>query len=280
MHMKLLNYFLLLLMSLLLFFVTAWIGSFSHSMRFAIGGIVYAISVWIMSIAMKRNRVTNLTVFIFLFSPVAVLSVVILVKKNFGELAIPSTLNLVLGCIVGYYIARITLRSSILVLLTYSAFSVFAAGPIYAKWLLKENYGSFSPQVREEVPAFQLRAQNGYLIDTGTIKNKIVVFDFWNTACAACYQKFPRLEQFYQKMKENQRVAIFSVNIPLKNGHTNPDKNKLRYSFEQLSAENDSMARIFNVGHYPTVIVIHDGHIVLRGDLESAEKLVSDLLAD
>lgn len=43
------------------------------------------------------------------------------------------------------------------------------------------------------------------------LKGKVLVLDFWNTVCAACYLSKPKVQALAQKYKDNPKVLIASV---------------------------------------------------------------------
>lgn len=64
----------------------------------------------------------------------------------------------------------------------------------------------------EIAPAFEFVALNGEKISSDDLKGKIVILDFWSTDCTPCVKSMPQMEKFYQKYKNDKRVAIYLVN--------------------------------------------------------------------
>lgn len=224
----------------------------------------------------KYSRASGPAIFLLFFTPVAILAAWILVRPGFGELSIPSTLNIMLGCITGYTIARIPMRPLLICYSAYFLFSALLAVPAYKKWSNILNYGTHTPLVNEPVPDFELHLLNGSRISNRTIRGKILLLDFWNTRCGVCYRKFPDLERLHKKKSMDTIVDIYTVNIPLGKNEDSA-KRILPYSFHQLLAKDYASATIFNVKSYPTTIVIYDERILLRGSLEDASNLIEEL---
>jgi thiol-disulfide isomerase/thioredoxin len=61
-------------------------------------------------------------------------------------------------------------------------------------------------------PAFQFVTLNGENVSSDNLKGKVVVLDFWSSDCGPCVKSMPQMERFYQKYKDDKRVAIYLVN--------------------------------------------------------------------
>ena len=61
-------------------------------------------------------------------------------------------------------------------------------------------------------PDFEFITLAGKRISSSDLKGKIIVLDFWSTDCNPCRKSMPEMEKFYQKYKNNQKVAIYLVN--------------------------------------------------------------------
>jgi thiol-disulfide isomerase/thioredoxin len=61
-------------------------------------------------------------------------------------------------------------------------------------------------------PDFEFITLSGEHISSANLKGKVIVLDFWSTDCTPCRKSMPQIEEFYQKYKSNQRVAIYLVN--------------------------------------------------------------------
>ena len=61
-------------------------------------------------------------------------------------------------------------------------------------------------------PNFEFITLTGERISSLNLRGKIIILDFWSTDCTPCRKSMPQMEEFYQKYKSNQRVAIYLVN--------------------------------------------------------------------
>jgi thiol-disulfide isomerase/thioredoxin len=52
-------------------------------------------------------------------------------------------------------------------------------------------------------------------IDINRLNGKVLILSFWTTRCGACFEEFSALNTFYKKIKRDQRVILFAVNLPI-----------------------------------------------------------------
>jgi thiol-disulfide isomerase/thioredoxin len=108
-------------------------------------------------------------------------------------------------------------------------------------------------------------------------KNKIIVLDFWSTSCGICFAKFPDLERTYLKYKNNPNVAIYAVNVPLKNdvfNKTTKILDSIGYRFPKLYAKSDKeMKDSLNIVAFPHLLILKNGKIRYDGILETDKKV-------
>jgi thiol-disulfide isomerase/thioredoxin len=64
----------------------------------------------------------------------------------------------------------------------------------------------------ETAPDFKFVTLSGENISSENLKGKIVVLDFWSSDCTPCVKSMPQMEEFFQKHKNDKRVAIYLVN--------------------------------------------------------------------
>jgi thiol-disulfide isomerase/thioredoxin len=64
----------------------------------------------------------------------------------------------------------------------------------------------------ELAPAFEFATLNGENISSDNLKGKIVILDFWSSDCMPCVKSMPQMEKFYQKYKNDKRVAVYLLN--------------------------------------------------------------------
>jgi len=155
----------------------------------------------------------------------------------------------------------------------------------YPLWLNKLNFGTFTGSVSFPLPAPIIGVlQNEQPLQKEDLQGKVVVLDFWHTRCGVCFQKFPHLQKLYDKYKSNPLIEVLAVNNPLQTDSTGQAFAMLKqrnYSFPVLVPTDKLLAEAFGVGVYPTTFVIDKaGTVVFKGNIEQAERVVNQLLAN
>jgi len=110
--------------------------------------------------------------------------------------------------------------------------------------------------------------KNGAKVQLDTVKNKLIVLDFWTTTCGVCFKSFPDYEKIYLKYKDNPDVRIYSVNIPVKRDIVGYAKKKIgeyNYTFPVLYADSDTIPKFFGFNSTPHLIIIKNGKVRFNG---------------
>jgi len=274
------KYFLLLLSSLVLFAILIPFGGYlyglgGHHIKASLALIAYSLLTYYW---LQQSRETQwwYSVGVIMLLPLLLLYTPIYVRDFEGSLvSLPSTLAHVIGIIFGYIITlckrpfRIITGSLILLV------SLWTTIQGYDLWIHKLNYGNFLGQINEPLPNFSLKDQQGIPTNLTSLRGKFIVLDFWNTGCGVCFQKFPILEQYHQRSLAGGNAKFFAVNIPLTRDKPQDARQaieKKNYTFPILYANEQSLASLFGVKSYPTVIVISPSQqIIYRGELEGID---------
>ena len=64
----------------------------------------------------------------------------------------------------------------------------------------------------QPVPPFQLTTLDGKTVSSQELKGKIAVIKFWGVWCRYCVKELPEFQQFYEKYKDDPRVAMLTIN--------------------------------------------------------------------
>ena len=103
--------------------------------------------------------------------------------------------------------------------------------------------------------------------------NKTVVLDFWTTKCGVCFKKFPAYEGVFEHYKDDARVEVYAVNVPLKTdifSETLERFQKLDYKFPTLFLTNShSLEEKYNIDGYPHILIIKNRQIEYSGVMET-----------
>jgi thiol-disulfide isomerase/thioredoxin len=125
--------------------------------------------------------------------------------------------------------------------------------------------------------------QHNNPVDNRMFENKIVLLDFWYTGCGECFVKFPQLQAFYDKYKDDDSIAISAINKPIeedKPGIAFQLIEKKGYTFPVLLPTDAELPEKFDIQGYPTTLVIdRSGMVVYKGSIEGAVKMVDALKA-
>ena len=60
---------------------------------------------------------------------------------------------------------------------------------------------------------FEFVDLDGRAVDAQSLHGKVVVLDFWAQNCEACFVGFPNLQKVYEKYKDDDRVAVLTVDL-------------------------------------------------------------------
>lgn len=108
--------------------------------------------------------------------------------------------------------------------------------------------------IGESAPDFKFIDINGNTMSSETTKGKIVVLNFWFTACKPCIAEIPELNEVYEKFKNDTNVVFASI--------TFDKKEKVAAFLKEHSisypvvSDAKKTCDLFKISGYPTNIVI------------------------
>ena len=149
----------------------------------------------------------------------------------------------------------------------------------YGMWLHKLNFDSFTGYYYAKLPEFSAEDIQGRIVSNSSFADKIVFIDFWHTQCGACFRKFPALNELYLKYKDNEKVKIFALNVPLETDRPSQAYDmitKRGYSFPVAKLKNNSLIDSLAISVYPTTILINEkGYVIFKGNLDNGIKFLA-----
>lgn len=277
------KYFLLLLSSVILFALLIPFGGYlygigGHPIKASLALIMYAALTYYW-LQQGGSMPWRIWVGLLMLLPIILLYLPIYIQDFEGsQLSLPSSIAHGLGIGFGYLLAVANRPTKLILALLVLGVSYWTSDQGYDLWLHKMNYGTYLGQTDEVLPSGSFRDQQGAAVDITRWKGQFIVLDFWNTGCGICFKKFPLLEQYHQRYSPETKTKFFAVNIPLKRDKPNDAQQAIgrkNYSFPVLYAKDDSLASLFGIRSYPTVIVIDPSQrIVYRGELEGIRSLL------
>lgn len=62
-------------------------------------------------------------------------------------------------------------------------------------------------------PDFGLEGEDGKIYRLKDYRGKVVILNFWATWCPPCREEMPSMERAWQKVKEDNDIAILAINV-------------------------------------------------------------------
>lgn len=195
------------------------------------------------------------------------------------KIGLPSSLAGIIGILLGFILTK--LKSYRWAVYAFAAILLVAFHfYIYPGWVKTVFYGQFNSATSKELPALTLKDKDGKIVDDDLFNNKVVILDFWNTSCGACFQKFPLLQELSDQY-QNSNVAIYAVNVPLERdtiGQSFEVLQKRNFSFQNLDANDRGIVETMSIHYFPTTFIIVNGTIKFKGDLIDVNSQLDKLL--
>jgi thiol-disulfide isomerase/thioredoxin len=226
-----------------------------------------------------KSRLKELWILIVMLIGLCILPLPIhIIDFHSTLITLPDFLIHFLGIIIGFIFYKSNKVIGIIISALALGFVLYMFFDGYERWGHKLDYDTFYYTVSEAVPEFSLINPTGDDFTNKDLRNKIVVFDFWSTGCGVCFRKFPILQEKFNKYKNSTDIEFYAVNIPYKRDSTGAAAriiNEYHYAFPVLYARSDSLAKLFKVFAYPTVIIIKNGkEIIFRGNIEGIDEII------
>jgi thiol-disulfide isomerase/thioredoxin len=135
-----------------------------------------------------------------------------------------------------------------------------------------------------EAPVFRLKTLDGHEVDSGSLRGKVVVLNFWATWCGPCKEEMPALERLRRSFDPKQ-VVLLAVTTDLERAGIRAFVKQLDLTFPVLLDEERDASTMFMVRGLPTTVLIgRDGTLVGRAvgprdwDSPQSVALVKELL--
>ena len=125
---------------------------------------------------------------------------------------------------------------------------------------------------------YTLSALSGSKLDLGTMRGKVLIFDFWATWCVPCRAQHPLYEELKKRFQERNDVVFLSVN-------TDEDPKLVGPFLESQHWNNNvyfdnGLVRLLTVSSIPTTIIADkQGRLVSRMNGFNGDKFVEQIAA-
>lgn len=280
--MKLKFFFLSFFLSLFLNISLSLVRGFAG---FTYGSLVGYVLFFLLTVFCLNKFKSNIAVWQILaglFLGLCVIQVPLRVP-NFSDslISLPEFILHLLGIVFGFLYLYFKRPANIIISIVGFIIAVFMFFQGYSLWINKLNFGNYMENVSYALPAnFEVSDENKKIIVKNDFGNKIVLLDFWFTQCGACFQKFPKLQELYDKYKTDSSILILAVNKPIA-------EDKPKQAFEVIRQEGfsfpvviaaDDVPEAIGVAYYPTTFVIdRTGNVVFKGSIEGAAQKIEQL---
>ena len=269
---------LLAISAIILILLSSLIDSGYRSYFFG-SGFVYLMIPYVAHRYVTQNKYAPLVI----IAPYVLVQIIIFCFEDISTYAYP-VIIIPLVSIGIYYLARLFCKPvAIIIFILYTAFLG------YGWYVGMDNYRQWVSMYQAKMPKntsveFCFYTTDNEPITQDSVRGKIVVFDFWNTACGVCFQEFPEYDKFYQKYCNNDDIAIYAVYLPFKRESKEraivfSKELATKYSFPVLAVSDsiDYWER-FNIQGVPQVMVINkQGEIAYNGSLVFSRKVIYNI---
>jgi thiol-disulfide isomerase/thioredoxin len=188
-----------------------------------------------------------------------------------------------LGILSGFFYLKLKRPFNFMPLAFSSVFVVFMFFLGFDYYKHKQAYQTFTGRIepyKSQQKIEGIDRQNNP-VDNRAFENKIVLLDFWYTKCGDCFEKFPQLQAFYDKYKDDNSIAVCAINKPIEEDKPNEAfqlVEKKGFTFPVLLPTDVELPEKFDIRGYPTTLVIdRSGMVVYKGGIEGAVKMVENL---
>jgi thiol-disulfide isomerase/thioredoxin len=143
-------------------------------------------------------------------------------------------------------------------------------------------------EIGDIAPEISLPSPEGKIISLSSLKNKLVLIDFWGTWCAPCVKEQPELAKLYKKYKSGsftngKGFEIFGVALDAKkenweNGIKSQNINWIQVS--DLKFWRSPVAKTYNIQELPYNLLLDGNGVIIAKNLHGAdlEKNISKYL--
>jgi len=135
--------------------------------------------------------------------------------------------------------------------------------------LLNDFVEKFDQHIYEVLPDYSLSDVDGNIVKLSDFKQKVILLEFWATWCAPCVSGIPVQKEIMERL-ENRKIQDFIwVNVSVDSDSTAWKKMVESKAIPgiNLICELDIAEKIYNIEHYPTVVLINNKREIIGFDI-------------
>jgi thiol-disulfide isomerase/thioredoxin len=149
--------------------------------------------------------------------------------------------------------------------------------PITAQY---HSFGNLDAEDQYPIPDdWGIRYANTNMSNANS-KDKVVVLNFWSVRCPKCFSEMPILDSLNTSFKANSRnIELISVFVQFRQNDSALAMSKMQpyhYSFP-IAIGDSSNLKTFQFKYFPTIIIVRDGVVLFKGNLEKALDYIAKL---
>jgi thiol-disulfide isomerase/thioredoxin len=273
--------FTILLVSFLCFVIpiplaTQLWGYGGHNVKFLVVILLYffVTQKFLKETVSKSQRIT--IVGIIILFPLLFYTPLHIVDFKSTLLSLPSSVAHFLGISLGVLCFYGSKTTRLITTVSILSFGIWGMSTGYSLWIHYIEYGTLFSETHDIAPNYTFVDPAGKISKKEAFKKDYVVLDFWQTSCGVCFTKFPLVQQLYLKSLKSKNFSVYSINIPIKRDLTRTAFEVIKeqgYTFPVLKNIDNN----FDIRAFPTVLIINNGIIVYKGDIENAELFIDKL---
>ena len=119
-------------------------------------------------------------------------------------------------------------------------------------------------------PNFESEYLNGTKVSLYELRGKSVILNFWATWCPPCVREMPRLDEFYQKHKNE--IILIGVNLGEKNKTIERFLQRVNVTFPIVKDKNKSIEKSYNILIRPSTFFIDKNGVIVDKRLGEISK--------
>jgi thiol-disulfide isomerase/thioredoxin len=133
--------------------------------------------------------------------------------------------------------------------------------------------------IGDKAPEINLPNLKGETVKLSSLRDKIVLIDFWASWCSPCVKEQPKLAEMYKKYKNSvfkngKEFEIYGVSFDNKRKSWESIINKYKINWIQVSDLqywSSPIAKLYNIQELPYNLLIDGKGIIIAKNLHGAE---------